>query len=312
MKHIKNFNENEEVKIQLTRVSDDINNSDQVDEGVKEWILSGALALASAGGLKAQKATTINLPKNQEYVSQETKSDTTLSINFGSEFESGTYRFSKDKAKETEVKLNQITDFVKKFNGSNITISIEGSESQVPNIDRETGKRLPKGGLSKMRVAETQDLINSHLDSLVGKGIFKGKYDTTTKIGPTTYKLGENPGQEKFTKEQYVKVTIKASGKSEQKVDKFAAYSQMGDRVFNSNKHAIGDIYFKTRETKDVKDAGNTDTGHEDVLLKTIDKMGNYDGHTYLIPSAWWNKTHNYNTLSDDLISYIKTNFEVK
>ncbi len=304
MKHIKKFNE-------LTRVSNDID-VEQVDESVKEWILSGALALASAGGLKAQKASVVDLPKNQEYVSKETKSDTTLSVNFGTEFESGTYRFSKDKAKETEAKLNQITSFVKKFNGSNITIEIEGSESQVPNIDRETGKRLPKGGLSKMRVAEVQDLINSHLDSLIGKGIFKGKYDTTTRIGSTTYTLGENPRQDKFTKEQYVKVTVKVSGKSEEKKDKFAAYAKIGERVFRDNKHALGDIFVKSRETKNIKDAGNVDTGHEDVLLKTLDKMGKYDGGRYLIPFEWWNKNHNYNVLSEDLIKYIKANFEVK
>lgn len=313
MRHIKNFNENKETKIQLNRVSDDIKDIDKVDEGVKEWILSGALALASVGGgLKAQKASVANLPKSQEYVSKSVKSDTVLSVNFGSEFESGTYRFSKDKAKETEYKLNQITDFVKKFNGSNITITIEGSESQVPNIDKETGKRLPKGGLSKMRVAETQDLIDSHLDSLIGKGIFKGKYDTTTRIGPSTYKLGEDPSQDKFTKEQYVKVTVKVSGKEDQKVNNFSAYSKMTERIFRENKHAFGDIYAKTRETKDIKDAGNTDTGHEDVLLKTLDEMGKYDGHTYLIPSEWWNKVRNYDVLSDDLINHIKSNFEVK
>jgi len=303
MKHIKKFNE--------LRINDiDV---DQVDEGAKEWILSGALALASVGGVRAQKASVVDLPKNQEYVSKETKSDTALSVNFGSEFESGTYRFSKDKAKETEDKLNQITNFIKTFNGNNIIVEIEGSESQVPNIDRETGKRLPKGGLSKMRVAEVQDLINRHLDSLIGKGIFKGQYDTTTKIGSTTYILGENPRQSKFTKEQYVKVTVRVSGKSENKKDEFAAYAKIGERIFReSNRHALGDIFVKSRETKNIKDAGNVDTGHENVLLKTLDKSGKYDGHRYLIPSDWWNKNHNYNVLSEDLIRYIKTNFEIK
>jgi hypothetical protein len=300
--------------------------SEKVDEGVKEWILAGALALASSGGLKAQKSTILNQPSNQDYVSQSKKIDTTITIDFGNEFESGTYKFDKSKAKETQDKLAKIADFVKKYNGSNIKITIEGSESLVPNIDKETGKRLPKGGLSKLRVDETKDLIDSYMDSLMGKGMFKGTYDTLTKMGTTPYKYGESPAQDKFKREQYVKVTLSASGHKEESVNKYAAYSKMGERVFKPNPYggggkALGDIFYRSRATQNINDPGTINTGYEDILLKTLNddkeyaKTGKeYDGKMYLIPSAWWNgkrqTTSNYITDSD--LEYIKKNFEVK
>lgn len=315
MKYLKNFNE--------------INNTDveKVDEGVKEWILAGALALASAGGVKAQRGNVLNQPSSQEYVSQTKKIDTTMTIDFGGEFESGTYKFDKSKAKETQTKLAKISDFVKKYKNSNIKITIEGSESLVPNVDKETGRRLPKGGLSKMRVDETKDLINSYMDSLLGKGMFKGTYDTLTKIGTTPYKYGESPSQEKFKKEQYVKVTLSVSGHREESVDKYAAYSKMGERIFLGYK-AIGDIFYRTRATTDIEDAGTVDTGHEDVLLRTLtpemefaETKKEYDGKKYLIPYEWWNGAPGKdgvkrqtitNAITQSDFEYIKKNFEVK
>lgn len=320
MKYIKKF---EEINIE---------NTEKVDEGVKEWILAGALALASAGGVKAQKGNVLNQPSNKEYVSQTKKVDTTLTLDFGNEFESGTYKFDKNKAKETQNKLSQIAEFVKKYKNSNIKITIEGSESLVPNIDKETGKRLPKGGLSKLRVDETKDLVNSYMDSLLGKGMFKGTYDTLTKMGTTPYKYGEDPSQQKFKKEQYVKVTLSVTGTSEVKVDKYAAYSKMGERVFMPGTYgggkALGDIFYRTRATTSIEDPGTINTGYEDVLLRTLtsDKVHaetgkQYDGKMYLIPSAWWNgstgkdgvkrqTTTNHITAED--FEYIKKNFEVK
>lgn len=309
MKYIKTFEE-----VNSTEV-------EKLDEGIKEWIIAGALALASAGGVKSQKLNSIKQP-DKEYVSK----DTTITVDFGSDFESGTYKFDKSKSEETQYKLAKIAEFAKKFKNSNIKIMIEGSESLVPNVDKETGKRLPKGGLSKMRVIEVKDIIESYMDKLLGKGVFNGSYDTLTKIGTTPYKYGESPSQEKFKREQYVKVTLSVVSEKEGS-DKYTIYSETGETVF-INKKAIGQIFYKSRESKDVKTTGNVDMQHENVLLRTFtpeieyaETKKRYDGKIYLIPSDWWNgspgkdgvkRQTTTNHLTDDDLEYIMKNYEVK
>lgn len=300
MKYIKKFNEIETPDA-------------KVDEGIKEWILAGAIALFSGNAKSSTIQTTptaIEKPGN----------DTSLTIDFGTEFESGSYRFSKDKAKDAQQKLTQISSFIQKYKNQNIVISIEGSESQVPNIDAETGRRLPKRGLATMRVAEVEDLINSHMKSLSEKGVFKGSFDTTTKIGSTAYITGENPRQDKFTREQYVKVTLKVVGNAvsaNTKANPFSAYASIDQRVFVNNK-AVGDVFAKSRSSRDIKDGGGLNTGYQDILLKELAPENEfaktkkeYNGKYYLIPSNWWNKIRTTSHITPESFSTIKDNLEV-
>ena len=312
--HIKKFNEL---------------NNERIDEGVKELIIAGALALASSGGAKAQRSNVTNQPTiNREYTTTQSKStDTSITVDFGSEFESGSYLFNQSKSKETEKKLARIADFIKSHKNLNIKIIIEGSESLVPNIDRYTGQRIPRGGLSKMRVEQTKDLIEKYMDSLLEKGLFKGTYDTLTRLGTATYYRGEDPSKQKFTREQYVRVTLKASEPTVVKKDEYAAYSKRDERVYIGGK-AVGDLFYRSRSTTKKDYQGNIDTGHEDVLLRTLspesvfaETKNPYDGKLYLIPSEWWNgepaedgyKRHTItNHITPEDFEYIKKNFAVK
>ena len=292
-----------------------MNDIEKIDEGLREFVI-GALALLSvSGGVKAQRVN------NDTVVNKEvSKKIDSLNLNFGNEFSSGDHRFSKGKSDSIEDKLNQIANFIKTNPSNNIKIFIESSESKVPNVDVETKKRLKVGELSKLRETETKNLISIYLDSLSKKGLFKGdfKIDTASHIGKTTYKIGEDPHQDKFTKEQYVNVTVTMVDSSNNKpVTKSqdstnSDYSKFYQRVFDKNGKAFGDIFMKSSESNDIKNKGNVNTGKQNILLKTLNsdseyaRTGNmYDGKTYLIPWEWWNNQTTKKTLPSNMISDI-------
>ncbi len=305
MKHIKRFDEIKNI---------DLLEIEKVDEGLKEWIISGALALALHGGAKSQ--TSFNQPASKDYSLSQKRADSIIKINFGNEFGSGIYKQDKSNAESIKQKLAEIAKFIKDNSKKHIVIHVNSSESLVPNVDIETGKRLPQGALANRRAESAKGLITDFMDALTSKGEFTGTYkiDTTTKIGTTPFKQGvDDKNDNKYTKEQSIEVTVSTEKEIESKADEFAVYAKMGERIFKqSNKHALGDIYYKTRSTANIKDAGNLDTGKENVLLKTLGENGKYDGKVYLIPSDWWNQSHNYNVLSDSDMSYIESHFRVK
>lgn len=301
---------------------------ERIDEGWKEAIIAGALSLAALrGGAQPIAAPgdaklLLKEPQRKEYVEQQQKKEEKVVINFGSEFKSGTYKFNKDKADDIETKLGQIGEFVKSHPKADVTIKIEASESKVPNIDAETGERLKVGELAQKRADVTKDMISTFMDNLIKKGVSQGRYfiEVETKVGTTEWKQGDKASDERFTKEQYVKVGLEVKSEIQVKTADFSAYATMGERVFRaSNKHAFGDIFYVTRQTNKIEDAGMKNTGYENVLLKTLttDKEflqtgKTYTGKTYLIPWQWLNKNIATNSWSEEHINYILQNFEIK
>ena len=312
MKHLKRY--------------DELQNS-KIDESLKDWIIAGALSLVSLSS-KGQKVDSLMGKANLGEWTQVKKaiSPDTLSIDFGSQFESGKHNFSKAKAEETKKKLVQIADFCKKNAGKEIVIKIIASESLVPNVDAETGERLPKGALANIRAEETEDTITTFLDKSIEKNLLKISYEVETQIGKTEYVYGEYPRQSKFTKDQWVKVIIYNKGAKELSTEKYDAYGIFSERFYLGHK-AIGDIFLKTRETQDLKKHGGKVYGYQDVLLRTLspemvtaEGKPKYDGNLYLIPADWLNgaegpdgykKSSNTISLSKEDMEYIKKHFKV-
>lgn len=234
----------------------------------------------------------------------------TVSVDFGNEFKSGRYRFDESRSKELQKRLARIGRFIKANASSDLTIKIDAKESQVTNKDFETGEPLAPGELSKKRADVTKQIIEDFLKSLQSDKTFTGTYtiDITTGIGSTPYKKGEDVNQKKFTDEQYVRVSITAK----ENKNKYLEYSKRGERVYDSSsKHAIADIYYMSRKSNSVTDSGVKNTGYENVLMKTIDKNGYYDGRQFLIPWDWWNKTFTSSSISADSMDYIQKNYKI-
>lgn len=292
----------------------------QIDEGWKEAILAGALALASIKGSKAQTSTDKELlgggrTSNKEYVTNQEKKSDVVVINFGNEFSSGTYKFNKDNSDSLEKKLRDVAEFIKSHQNSDISVRIVAGESQVNNKDIETGKDLPKGALAQRRAEATKSVISDFLSILSDKGVLNGKFkiDTTTEIGKTAYKPGEDVKQDKFTKEQFVKVTLEAKGNSQSKTADYSSWAKRGERLFVGG-HAWGDMYYPTKSSKDIKDPGQLNTQQTNVLIKGInDRTGELTGKQYLVDKDWWNKNVGPSVrLTPANVAYITSHFEVK
>ena len=278
-----------------------------IDEGWKQNLITGMIALSSLTGIKAQtdEKSTQEITK-KEYVKN--LSNDSLDIKFDKFFKSAKYQFDKSDSSDIINKIAQIVEFTKTHKDNNIIINITSSESQV-----RYDKQFPV--LAEQRADFIKNLIKTTLDNLSKNNEFNGKYtfNTDNKLGDIPYSIGENPNQEKFEKDQYVKVNLKVDGKKiiKSTENDYSAYSIRGERVFDENNHAIGDIYSKSKESHSIKDAGNLNTAYQNVLMKCLDSMGKYNDTMYLIPADWWNMNVTTKRLSKKTLDKIKDKFTI-
>jgi hypothetical protein len=121
-------------------------------------------------------------------------------INISNSFKSGEYNLTSTQAID-----DAITEITKMFpQGSKIDVTIESSESRVPN--KINGEYVPVGTLSKMR----GDIIEKYLN---GKKLpnFTFKKKDMGVQGPKFIKNVDNPKDEKYIPYQYVKLKIYAA-----------------------------------------------------------------------------------------------------
>jgi len=122
--------------------------------------------------------------------------------------------------------LADIEKFLKDTKGQVIQIELFGSESAVPNYDREVvpKAKLAAGELSKKRISTIKTFMNTWLDGLVSKGIITQKPEFKETVynqpasewnppaGATAEEIKALAGQEKYTKEQYLEVRLSVLG----------------------------------------------------------------------------------------------------
>jgi hypothetical protein len=122
--------------------------------------------------------------------------------------------------------LADIEKFLKDTKGQVIQIELFGSESAVPNYDREVVPKvkLAAGELSKKRISTIKTFMNTWLDGLVSKGIITQKPEFKETVynqpasewnppaGATAEEIKTLAGQEKYTKEQYLEVRLSVLG----------------------------------------------------------------------------------------------------
>lgn len=303
----------------------------QVNEGLKEWIISAALSTAALSA-KSQETSPLDIYKKnisaKEWATQKQKNfkADTLELDFGSDFESGDYRFNNNKSDSIRAKLEKIGAFIMPYKNNDISIKIVGSESKVPNRDIVTGKRLPPGGLAKLRVDQTQKLVTDYMQGLTERGFFKAKFDTSTMIGGPRYISRESPAQQKFKEHQFVKVYLVINAAFDKRTELFAAYATFSEGLWCGD-HRIGEIYVTTRSTEDLsKQGGITWADRNLVLLKTMKstkqiikemEAGNknpdyYDGRLYLIPEDELRKMAPLNRISKEDLEIIKSKYELE
>jgi uncharacterized protein Veg len=139
-----------------------------------------------------------------------------LSVNFDAIWPMGMWKLTTQQSGSIVQKLTQITDFINKNRGSNITIQIEAGESQVTNRDGEDSAKpiLDPGVLSQRRGESMVTFLTQYFQELVNKGTIE-KMPTLpspiTKIGKTPYKKGSNDlndKKEQYQQEQFVRAIV--------------------------------------------------------------------------------------------------------
>ena len=103
---------------------------------------------------------------------------------------------------EEQQKINQIVSQVKKLVNQKykiVDITIESSESQV------TSRQYEEGKLAQLRAEAVKDMLAKQLPAYADQILI------VTKRGPTEYdpNKGDTAGDDKYTKEQYVRAVIK-------------------------------------------------------------------------------------------------------
>jgi len=137
-------------------------------------------------------------------------------INLGNLFDSGKYNLNQQAIASINAAILKLREFAKKTPTTPVVVSVESSESKVPNYDREkypsTGdrnvdftddKKLGVGDLSALRAKSIEDYLNKTLRipnakiTVVNKGAQGPSWD------------GKNAQDPKYTANQYVKLFAK-------------------------------------------------------------------------------------------------------
>jgi hypothetical protein len=155
---------------------------------------------------------------------------TTTSKNFElnkKSFPAGFYSINKlgEGKKDLDSKLQEIAQFAKENDGTQVNIQIEVGESKVTNRDNELDKPLAQGALAKLRGQKLQEYLTNYFKQLID-----AKYLTTMPNIPaaqTNVELGtqqneytkgkDNPKDPKYLDDQYVKfiITLSATKKED-------------------------------------------------------------------------------------------------
>lgn len=139
-----------------------------------------------------------------------------LTVNFDAIWPMGKWKLTTQQSGPIIEKLTQITNFINKNKGSEVTIQIEAGESQVTNKDNEDPSKpdLKPGVLSQRRGESMVNFLSQYFEGLVNKGAIE-KMPTIpkpiTKIGSTPYKKGTNDLKDKqslYQQEQFVRAVI--------------------------------------------------------------------------------------------------------
>ena len=140
-----------------------------------------------------------------------------VEINLGNLFESGKYKLSQQAISSVNSAIIKLRDFAKKNPNKPVLVTVESSESKVPNYDREkfpiiTGdtknnfseeKKLAVGALSALRAKTIEEYLTKNLRIPSAKIVVINK----GAQGPPWD--GKDAKAEKYTKNQYVKVFAK-------------------------------------------------------------------------------------------------------
>ena len=298
---------------------ENFDNQELVEEGWKENVM--ALIIATAGifsGAKSQTTSQTTLTKPQvETMIKKAAEMPSIKIPIDQVFKSGKYSMNSVDYEKIQSVMANLGAFIESHKNTEMTITIESSESQVTNYDGEKSGRikLETGELAKLRANTAKSMVNLFLNKLSVKSIKITEPKILIgdvpwpSIDPKT-KRQRTKDDSVYTKDQFINILVNVTGK-EKIPDSFSAYAKEGESIFMNNR-LIAICCYQTRSTKNIKDAGIKNTGYENVLLRMVapDKSSDdpnfFTGVVYEIPSFYWNKIRTHAVLTPESLDIIK------
>jgi hypothetical protein len=138
-------------------------------------------------------------------------------------FKSGFWMQTPELIQQVATLLTPTINFIQKHQNQKILITIEAGESQVTNADNEPssknkGKTVGTGYLATARANSIKSVIDDYFNNSIKTGLIKVKPEFTQPkivIGSTKYdRTINNPNDEAYLNEQYIKVIINATGEN--------------------------------------------------------------------------------------------------
>ena len=148
----------------------------------------------------------------------ETKTET---VDFKSVWRAGYWKLTSNQIQNLNNQMRVIQNFLAKNPQTKLTIQVEAGESRVTNADNESGgKAVPEGYLSSKRGQSLVNYLNTFFKKLENGGMsftYPEIPKPKTIVGSTRYdrKLGDNPQDPKYKKEQFVRLKVTATSQSE-------------------------------------------------------------------------------------------------
>jgi hypothetical protein len=237
-----------------------------------------------------------------------------FTIDFENVFTSGEYNFTPKYMNVVNNNVTKISDYIKGKNLKDFKLVITPGESQVPN---------PKGFEQKGSLAiKRAEVLKKYLETSLPPILnISPKIEISTPVIGTT-KWNNKLGKENnvYKKEQFVKVSVVVTTKSVPTPPVETPYkitAKDKESVFFKTQYSsyLGAFaQYPTRQSSDIRDAGNLNTAIQDVTLKIIkkDTIPFQVTDVYLVPSSWWNSrtAAETNSLYPQDLEYIKKNFK--
>lgn len=268
-----------------------------------------------------EKSRILNLhesaTKNLYLIKEQLTPNAPFTIDFENAFTSGQYNFTPKYMNVVNDSVTKISDYIKGKNLKDFKLVITPGESQVPN---------PKGFEQKGSLAiKRAEVLKKYLETSLPPILNMSPQIEISApvIGTTKWddKLGKD--NDVYKKEQFVRVSVVVNTKSIPTTP--VPPVETPYKITAKDKESI---YFPTqyssylgafaqypvRQSSDIKDAGNLNTGIQDVTLKIIkkDTVPFQVTDVYLVPFSWWNNrtAAETNSLYPQDLEYIKKNFK--
>lgn len=303
-----------------------------LEEGWKENIM--AVVIATAGLFSSAKSQNSysSKPEIQNLLTSFLikKAD---SIPFGKIFNSGKYSINTVNDDEVRIALEKLGSFIEAHKNDKMSITIQSSESRVPNRDGEKpgNPKLEEGELAKKRAETAQQILNLFLQKIKNENVKITNPEILIgdvawpSIDPKTKKQ-RTKDDKVYTDDQFVNILVKVKESEPIKITPFFKIkSKMDEPMYIPYKLSNGlyaEVDFLSRSSESIEKGGGVNTQYVDVLFKTLTTRAEVDRREkldkafpnpsgyqsyYFVPSSWWNKYGSgTNRITRDLVDKIE------